>query len=183
TQIQGRDHDWAYKTIPQPFTANRVHEWPRGKVVGGSSCLHAMAYVRGHPDDFDPWEKAGGAGWSYEGLLPHFKRSEAFSAFAAPSRGDAGPLDVMLPGDAVSPIARAYMAAGNALGAPKISDHNTGQLAGTTPNSLNIRHGRCLSLADAYLTTEVLARRNLVLLTGYEIEHIALDRSRATSVV
>ena len=183
TQIQGRDYDWAYKTIPQPFTANRVHEWPRGKVVGGSSCLHAMAYLRGHPDDFVPWEKAGGARWSYEGLLPHFKRSEAFSAFAAPSRGDAGPLDVMLPGDAVSPIARAYMAAGNALGAPKISDHNTGQLAGTTPNSLNIRNGRRLSVADAYLTPEVLARPNLTLLTGYEIERITLDGSRATSVI
>jgi pyridoxine 4-oxidase len=183
TQIQGRDYDWAYRTIPQPFTANRVHEWPRGKVVGGSSCLHAMAYVRGHRDDFVAWEKAGGARWSYEGLLPHFKRSEAFAAFTAPSRGDAGPLDVMLPDDAVSPIARAYMTAGNALGAPKISDHNTGELTGTTPNSLNIRNGRRLSVADAYLARQVLARPNLTLLTGYEIEHIAFDGSRATSVI
>jgi choline dehydrogenase-like flavoprotein len=60
TQIQGRNYDWAYRTVPQPFTANRVHEWPRGKVVGDSSCLHAMAHVRGHPDDFAAWEKAGG---------------------------------------------------------------------------------------------------------------------------
>jgi pyridoxine 4-oxidase len=183
TQIQGRSYDWAYRTVPQPFTANRVHEWPRGKVVGGSSCLHAMAYVRGHPDDFILWEKAGGARWSYEGLLPYFKRSEAFTAFTTPSRGNVGPLDVMLPDEAVSPIARAYMAAGNALGAPKISDHNTGQLAGTTPNSLNIRNGRRLSVADAYLTPEVLARPNLALLTGYEIEHIEFDGPRAAGVL
>ncbi|PSJ58954.1 GMC family oxidoreductase [Pseudaminobacter soli (ex Li et al. 2025)] len=183
TQIQGRDYDWAYRTTPQPFTANRVHEWPRGKVVGGSSCLHAMAYVRGHPDDFVPWEKAGGARWSYEGLLPYFKRSEAFAAFPAASRGNTGPLDVILPEEAVSPIARAYMAAGNALGAPKISDHNTSPLNGTTPNSLNIRDGRRLSVADAYLTPEVLARRNLTLLNGYEIERIEFNGTRAAGVL
>ncbi|WP_378941277.1 GMC family oxidoreductase [Mesorhizobium sp. ANAO-SY3R2] len=183
TQIQGRAYDWAYRTVPQPYTANRIHEWPRGKVVGGSSCLHAMAYVRGHTDDFIPWEEAGGSRWSYEGLLPGFKRSETFTAFSDPSRGDHGPLDVLLPDEAVSPIARAYMAAGNALGAPRISDHNTGELLGTTPNSLNIRDGRRLSLADAYLTSEVRARPNLTLLTGYAIEHLALDGNRATSVV
>lgn len=183
TQIQGRAYDWAYKTIPQPFTANRIHEWPRGKVVGGSSCLHAMAYVRGHPDDFIPWEKAGGARWSYEGLLPGFKRSETFAAFDAPTRGNSGPLDVALPNEKVSPIARAYMAAGNALGAPVISDHNSGALLGTTPNSLNIRDGRRLSLADAYLTPDVLARPNLTLLAGYEIEHLDLAGSRASSIV
>ncbi|PWJ84319.1 pyridoxine 4-oxidase [Pseudaminobacter salicylatoxidans] len=183
TQIQGRDYDWAYRTIPQPHTANRIHEWPRGKVVGGSSCLHAMAYVRGHPDDFISWDEAGGPRWSYEGLLPYFKRSEAFSAFAAPSRGRDGPLDVMLPDEAVSPVARAYMAAGNALGAPKIGDHNTGQLAGTAPNSLNIRNGRRLSLADAYLAPDVLARSNLTLLTGYEIERLELENRRVASVL
>jgi pyridoxine 4-oxidase len=183
TQIQGRDYDWAYRTVPQPFTANRIHEWPRGKVVGGSSCLHAMAHVRGHPHDFAPWAKAGGARWSHEGLLPHFKRSEAFTAFSAPTRGNAGPLDVILPADAVSPITRAYMAAGNALGVPEISDHNTSQLAGTTPNSLNIRNGCRLSVADAYLTPEVLARANLTLLTGCEIERIAFDGGCATSVL
>lgn len=183
TQLQGRSFDWAYRTVPQRHTANRIHEWPRGKVLGGSSCLHAMAYVRGHRDDFAAWEQASGPRWSYEGLLPGFKRSESFKAFSAPSRGDHGPLDVLLPDALVSPVARAYMAAGNALGAPIVSDHNTGELAGTTPNSLNIRDGRRLSLAEAYLTPDVLARPNLTLLAGHEIERLERDRTRIASVL
>ena len=151
TMLQGRAYDWAYRTVPQPFTANRVHEWPRGKIVGGSSCLHAMAYVRGHPDDFEPWAQAGGERWSYRGLLPGFVRSEAFTAFDAPARGRNGPLDVYLPDAEVSPVVRAYIAAGRAMGVPTLTDHNSGELAGTSPNSLNIRDGKRLSVADAYL--------------------------------
>ncbi len=181
--LQGRAYDWAYRTVPQPFTAHRVHEWPRGRIVGGSSCLHAMAYVRGHRTDFDPWEAAGGERWSWRGLLPSFMRSEAFTAFASPTRGSSGPLDVYLPDDEVSPVVRAYIEAGLALGVPALPDHNSGELLGTTPNSLNIRHGKRLSVADAYLTPDVLERPNLKLLTGCEVEHLLLDNSRATGLV
>ena len=180
--LQGRAYDWAYRTTPQPFTANRVHEWPRGRIVGGSSCLHAMAYVRGHPEDFEPWREAGGERWSYQSLLPGFIRSEAFTASAAPTRGAVGPLDVYLPDAEVSPVVRAYIEAGRALGVPSLSDHNGGELIGTTPNSLNIRHGKRLSVADAYLTPDVLARPNLTLLTGCEVEHLLLDDARATGL-
>lgn len=183
TMLQGRDYDWAYRTVPQPYTANRIHEWPRGRIVGGSSCLHAMAYVRGHPSDFDAWKDAGGERWSYQGLLPGFIRSEAFTAFDAPTRGRSGPLDVFLPDDEVSPVVRAYIAAGNALGIPPLTDHNSGELIGTTPNSLNIRNSRRLSVADAYLTADVLARKNLTLLTGYEVEHPVIEGARARAVV
>ncbi|WP_189644548.1 GMC family oxidoreductase N-terminal domain-containing protein [Mesorhizobium sp. M9A.F.Ca.ET.002.03.1.2] len=182
TMLQGRAYDWAYRTVPQPFTANRVHEWPRGKIVGGSSCLHAMAYVRGHPNDFQPWAEAGGERWSYRGLLPGFVRSEAFTAFDAPSRGRSGPLDVYLPDAEVSSVVRAYMAAGRAKGIPVLTDHNSGELAGTSPNSLNIRDGKRLSVADAYLPPEVIARRNLALLTTHEVEHLLLDGHRATGL-
>ncbi len=182
TMLQGRDYDWAYRTVPQSHTANRVHEWPRGRIVGGSSCLHAMAYVRGHPADFDAWKEAGGERWSYQGLLPGFIRSEAFTAFDAPARSRSGPLDVHLPDDEVSPVVRAYIAAGNSLGVPTLADHNSGELIGTTPNSLNIRDGRRLSVADAYLTADVLARKNLTLLTGYEVEHLVIEGNRAAAV-
>ncbi len=182
TMLQGRAYDWAYRTVPQPFTANRVHEWPRGKIVGGSSCLHAMAYVRGHPDDFEPWAQAGGERWSYRGLLPGFVRSEAFTAFDAPARGRNGPLDVYLPDAEVSPVVRAYIAAGRAMGVPTLTDHNSGELVGTSPNSLNIRDGKRLSVADAYLPPEIMARPNLALLTAHEVEHLVLDGHRATGV-
>lgn len=182
-ELPGRSYDWAYTTVPQAFTANRIHDWPRGRIVGGSSCMHAMAHVRGHPDDFDSWAKAGGDRWSYSGLLPGFQRSETFTVFKAPGRGTDGPLDVYLPDEEVSQLVRAYMAAGNALGVPKISDHNSGELVGTTPNSLTIRDGRRVGLADAYLTPDVLARDNLTMLTGYMVEQLSFDGTRVTGVL
>lgn len=182
TALQGRDYDWAYRTVPQPFTAGRVHEWPRGRIVGGSSCLHAMGHVRGHPEDFAAWAEAGGAAWSYEALLPYFARSERFSGPARAGRGREGPLDVWLPDDDVSPVARAYMEAGRALGAPTLTDHNGGQLKGTAPNSLTIRNGKRLSVADAYLTREVRARPNLTILTSAVVDKCALEGGRVVSV-
>ncbi|MBX3567697.1 MAG: GMC family oxidoreductase N-terminal domain-containing protein [Rhizobiaceae bacterium] len=176
--LQNRAYDWAYRTVPQPFTAGRVHEWARGRIVGGSSCLHAMAHVRGHPDDFDAWARVAGDEWSFDALRPYFARSESFSGQARIGRGANGPLAVHLPDEEVSPVVRAYMAAGNALGAPKIEDHNAGPLTGTSANSLTIRDGRRASLADAYLTPRVRARPNLTIVTRTEIERLEFDAGR-----
>lgn len=180
--LQGRAYDWNYQTVPQPFTANRVHAWPRGRIVGGSSCINAMAHVRGHPRDFDSWADVAGERWSYEGLLPGFVRSEAFSAASALGRGRDGPLAVYLPGEDVSPVARSFMAAGNAMGVPVLGDHNNGELVGTTPNSLTIRNGRRMSAADAYLTPDVLARPNLKLLLRCEAAHLIFTGRRASGI-
>ena len=72
------EYDWDYRTEPEPATANRPRYWPRGKVVGGSSSLNAMMYVRGHRSDYDLWRQAGNAGWGYDDVLPLFRRSEGF---------------------------------------------------------------------------------------------------------
>ncbi|MGK9235575.1 GMC family oxidoreductase N-terminal domain-containing protein [Inquilinus limosus] len=176
--LQGRSYDWAYRTVPQPGTAGRVHGWPRGRIVGGSSCLHAMAHVRGHPDDFAPWAAAGGPGWSYEALLPAFRRSERFSGGASVVHGDAGPLDVLLPDEQIHPLVRDYMAAGLAIGAPWLGDHNAGLLAGVAPNQLTIRDGRRVSVADAYLAP-ALGRPNLTLLTGVLVHDLVLRSGQA----
>lgn len=181
--LQDRPYDWAYRTVPQAGTAGRVHPWPRGRIVGGSSCLHAMAHVRGHADDFAPWAAAtGSARWSYDGLLPAFRRLEAFSGGAGPVHGDAGPLPVYLPDAEVSPVVRAYMAAGRALGVPEIGDHNAGPLNGVAPNSLTIRGGRRVSAADAYLVP-VLDRPNLTLVTGARVHRLVVEGSRITGIV
>lgn len=180
--LQGRTIDWDYKTLPQPFTANRVHRWARGRVLGGSSAINAMAHVRGHPRDFDAWAEAAGPRWSYEGLLPGFVRCEDFSVRSAADRGHDGPLPVYLPDAEISPVVRGFMAAGEAMGVPWLGDHNGGELIGVAPNSLNIRNGRRVTAADAYLTPEVLARPNLELLPGYEAEQIGLTGQRASSV-
>ena len=159
--LQGSDIDWAYRTVPQRGTANRVHDWPRGRVVGGSTALNAMAHVRGHPADFDRWVAEGCTGWGYHDLLPYFIRSETYGPGASEYHGDSGPLYLMRPSDP-HPVTVAFMEAGQEIGAPAIDDHNGARLAGATLNTLTIRNGRRQTLADAYLTP-ALQRTNLQL--------------------
>ena len=181
--LQGRSYDWDYATAPQPGTAGRVHAWPRGRIIGGSSCLHAMAHIRGHPEDFSSWAAASGSRrWSYEGLLPGFIRSESFSGGASRVHGADGPMPVYLPDDEINPVVRAYMEAGVSLGAPRLPDHNSGPLKGVAANSLTIRDGRRVSAADAYLVP-VLARPNLTVITNAPVHRLAIFGQRVTGVV
>jgi pyridoxine 4-oxidase len=180
--LAGRDYDWAYRTTPQTGTAGRAHDWPRGRVIGGSSCLHAMAHVRGAREDFTAWSDATGSPrWSYEGLLPAFRRTENFSGGASAQHGDAGPLPVMLPDADLSPVVRAYMAAGLAAGIPWLGDHNTGELLGVAPNSLTIRDGRRVTVADAYLEP-VRARANLTVISDALVLDLILAGTRVRGV-
>jgi pyridoxine 4-oxidase len=180
--LAGRDYDWAYRTIPQAGTAGRAHDWPRGRVIGGSSCLHAMAHVRGAREDFSAWSDATGSSrWSYEGLLPAFRRTESFSGGADEQHGGQGPLTVMLPDAEVSPVVRAYMAAGLAAGIPWRGDHNMGSLLGVAPNSLTIRAGRRVTAADAYLDP-VRARTNLTLISNAMVHSLTLSGPRVNGV-
>jgi pyridoxine 4-oxidase len=171
--LAGRDYDWRYRTIPQAGTAGRAHDWPRGRVIGGSSCLNAMAHVRGAKEDFRLWsEVSGSRRWSYEGLLPAFCKMESSSG---------GPLTVMLPDAELSPVVRAYMAAGLAAGIPWRGNHNLGNLLGVAPNSLTIRAGRRVSAADAYLDP-VRGRSNLTVLAQAKVHALVVSRSRVTGV-
>jgi pyridoxine 4-oxidase len=180
--LAGRDYDWAYRTIPQPHTAGRSHEWPRGRVVGGSSCLHAMAHVRGHRADYQAWVDATGSQrWSYESLLPAFRGLENFSGGESAHHGTNGPLPVLLPDSEISPLVRAYMAAAQAQGIPWLGDHNTGSLIGVAANSLTIRAGRRVSAANAWLDP-VLGRPNLVLLTGTLAQRLDIDGTHVNGV-
>ncbi len=204
--LAGRDYDWAYRTTPQAGTAGRIHDWPRGRVIGGSSCLNAMAHVRGAREDFRAWsETTGSARWSYEGLLPAFRRTESFSASAGKrrfgaqpaggrhedeqhgqashdeQRGADGPLPVWLADAELSPVVRAYMAAGLAAGIPWRGDHNTGKLLGVAPNSLTIRAGRRVTAADAYLDP-VRARPNLTVISHALVHTLTLSGARVSGV-
>jgi pyridoxine 4-oxidase len=180
--LAGRDYDWAYRTTPQAGTAGRAHDWPRGRLIGGSSCLNAMAHVRGAREDFRPWSDAtGSARWSYEGLLPAFRRTESFSGGAGEQHGAAGPLPVMLPDAELSPVVRAYWAAGSAAGIPWRGDHNTGNLLGLAANSLTIRDGRRVTAADAYLEP-VRARANLTVIAYAPVHTLTLSGTRVSGV-
>jgi choline dehydrogenase-like flavoprotein len=151
-------------------------------VIGGSSCLHAMAHVRGAREDFDPWAQSTGAPrWSYDGLLPAFRRMERFSGGASAQHGDAGPLTVLLPEADLSPVVRAYMAAGSGAGVPWLGDHNTGRLPGVAANSLTIRDGRRVTAATAYLEP-IQGRANLTVVPRALVQALVLSGARVTGV-
>jgi pyridoxine 4-oxidase len=184
--LQGRSYDRDYRTEPQAGTAGRVHRWARGKVVGGSSCLHAMGYMRGHPSDYQTWlEATGDDRWSWKGLLPAFQANEDHPLGGDGIHGKGGPMPVYLPSEEISPVARAFLEAGAALGLPHLVGHNSGEMIGVTPNSLNIRDGRRVTVADAWLKPDVRARANLTILTGHRVRKLVLktDSVRGLQVV
>jgi choline dehydrogenase-like flavoprotein len=172
--LQGSAVDWGYGTVPQAHTANRVHAWPRGRVMGGSSAINAMAHVRGHSSDFDAWAAAGCAGWSYLDLLPYFIRSERSQYGPSPYHGDAGPLRLIRPPDPHA-LTTAYMDAGVEIGLAAIEEHNGAEIAGPTVNTLSIVDGKRLTAADAYLTAEVRRRSNLTILSNTAVESLVLE--------
>jgi pyridoxine 4-oxidase len=181
--LQGRSYDWDYLTEPQAGTAGRVHHWARGRLMGGSSCLHAMGYMRGHPSDFQPWvEATGDSRWSWDELLPVFMANEDHPLGGDGIHGRGGPMPVYLPEDEVSPVARAFIEAGASLGLPRLQGHNSGNMIGVTPNSLNIRNGRRITTAEAWLTPAVRGRENLTVLTGTLARRLVLDANRVRGI-
>ncbi|MEQ1952147.1 GMC family oxidoreductase [Mesorhizobium sp. CN2-181] len=181
--LQGRHYDRDYRTQPQAGTAGRIHHWARGKVIGGSSCLHAMGYMRGHPSDFQAWaDAAGDRRWSWDELLPVFQAIEDHPLGGDGIHGNGGPLPVHMPSDEVSPLARAFIEAGALLGLPRLEGHNSGEMIGVTPNSLNIRDGRRVTAADAWLTAAVRGRENLTILTASEARRLILEGNKVRSL-
>ena len=147
TMLQGR----AYAEPTGPCRSLYRQPRPRmaraAEIVSGSSCLHAMAYVRGHPDDFEPWAQAGWRALVLSGIVAGLhpqQRPSRPSTRRHVSRS--GPLQAMSAGRRGQSVVRAYIAAGRAMGAPTLRDRNSGELVGTSPNSLNARDGKRVSL-------------------------------------
>jgi choline dehydrogenase-like flavoprotein len=159
--------------VPQSGTAGRRHAWPRGRVIGGSSCLNAMAHVRGHPSDFDGWAAAGCSGWSCADLLPYFIRSERSARGPSPYHGDAGPIRLVTPADP-HPITRCYLAAGAEIGLVPTDEHNGARMSGPTLNTLTLVDGRRQSVADAYLTPAA-GRPNLAVIDASLLLQLEFD--------
>jgi 4-pyridoxate dehydrogenase len=178
--LEKRLHDWMYFTEPEPNADGRRIECARGKVVGGSSSINAMAYVRGNPGDYDRWAASGLAGWSYAEVLPYFRRQESWEGEAGPYRGGDGPLGV---GTARydDPIIDACLAAGRALQLPATADYNGAQQEGLGRMQQTIRNGRRCSAAEAYLRP-ALNRPGLTVETGALALRIVLEGGRAVGV-
>lgn len=147
-------YDWGYRSEPEPHLNNRRLACPRGKVVGGSSSINGMVYVRGHAKDFDHWAESGAAGWSYADVLPYYKRLESWSSAGHGGdpewRGKDGPLHVTR-GPRKNPLFKAFVNAGRQAGYETTDDYNGEKQEGFGPMEQTVRNGRRWSAANAYL--------------------------------
>jgi choline dehydrogenase-like flavoprotein len=172
--------NWAFETVPQPGLNGRRGYQPRGKVLGGSSSVNAMVYIRGQREDYDGWAAEGNAGWSYADLLPYFKRSEHNERGADAFHGVGGPLNVM---DLRSPNRHGpnFVQAGLQAGIPGNRDFNGTTQEGVGPYQVTHRNGERCSAAKAYLTPH-LSRPNLQVITQAHTTRLLFEGKRAVGV-
>ena len=178
--LSKRMHDWMYFSEPEPGMNGRQIECARGKVIGGSSSINAMAYVRGHRGDYDRWAAAGLEKWSYGHVLPYFCRQESWEGGASQYRGGDGPLTTQLTRFS-DPLVEAYAEAGAFAGYRWTGDYNGREQEGFSRWQSTIRNGRRCSAARAYLQP-ALARSNLRVETGALASRVMLERNRAIGV-
>jgi choline dehydrogenase-like flavoprotein len=178
--LNERRHDWGYDTEPDPNTGNRRLECMRGKIVGGSSSVNAMAYVRGHRADYERWAVNGAAGWSYSDVLPYFRRQESWEKGASFFRGGDGPLAVRK-SRYEDPLVDAYVEAAVQAGHSYNDDYNAAEQHGIARMQMTIRNGRRDSAATAYLHP-ARSRENLTLRLKAHVARIVFDGVRAVGV-
>jgi len=173
-------YDWGLKTEPEPHLGGRVLATPRGKVIGGSSSINGMVYVRGHARDYDTWAEMGADGWSYADVLPYFKRMEASHGGSGPEfRGTDGPLHITR-GSRENPLFDAFIEAGRQAGYPVTQDYNGQQQEGFGPFEATIWKSRRWSAASAYLKP-AMAGGNVQLVRGLA-RKVVMEGTRAVGV-
>ena len=172
--------DWCYLTEPDPGIAGRCLQWPRGKVLGGSSALNGLLYVRGQPQDYDRWSELGNPGWSYDEVLPYFKKSEDNSRGADKYHGVGGPQkvsDLRLR----RPIAEHFIKAATEVGIPFNEDYNGSVQEGVGYFQQTAYRGFRWSTARSFLRP-AKARSNLKILTRAQVTELTVDGKRVTGV-
>jgi choline dehydrogenase len=173
-------YNWGYETEPEPHLNGRRLATPRGKVVGGSSSINGMVYVRGHARDFDTWEEMGAAGWGYRHVLPYFKRMEHSHGGEDGWRGTQGPMHVKR-GSKLNPLYQAFIDAGQQAGYPITKDYNGHQQEGFGAMEMTVHNGFRWSAANAYLRP-ALKSKKVKLVTHAHAQRILLEGKRAVGV-
>ena len=174
-----RRYDWGYQSEPEPHLNNRRLAVPRGKVIGGSSSINGMVYVRGHARDFDHWRDQGADGWAYADVLPYFRRMEHSHGGQAGWRGTDGPLHVTR-GPRKNPLFHAFVEAGRQAGYGVTDDYNGERQEGFGPMEQTVFRGRRWSAANAYLKP-ALKRPNCSLIRAFA-RRIVIEQGRAVGV-
>jgi choline dehydrogenase len=173
--------NWNYVSDPEPHLDGRRLTHPRGRVLGGSSSINGMVYIRGHAGDYDGWAESGLAGWGYADVLPYFKRSERHLRGADPYHGGSGPLAVFAPDIDASPLTAAFVQAATEAGYGFSPDPNGERQEGFGRVDRTTLNGRRCSAARAYLAP-ALKRANLQVLTGALVKRILLQGNRAAGI-
>ncbi|MGL4620494.1 GMC family oxidoreductase [Chroococcidiopsis sp.] len=178
--LLGSEVDWGYFSEPEPYLNNRKMFCSRGKVLGGSSSINFMSYIRGNPHDYDRWQKLGNPGWSYQDVLPYFKKSEHQQRGADAYHGVGGELSVT---DLIAPaaISQRFIDAAMALGYDYNPDFNAKQQEGAGAYQFTIKDGKRHSAAADFLTP-ILQRPNLTVITGALVTRLLFERTRTVGV-
>jgi choline dehydrogenase len=173
-------YNWGFETEPEPHLNGRRLATPRGKVVGGSSSINGMVYVRGHARDFDTWEAMGAKGWAFKNVLPYFKRMENSHGGEEGWRGVDGPMHVKR-GEGLNPLYQAFIEAGKQAGYPVTQDYNGEQQEGFGAMEMTVHNGFRWSAANAFLRP-ALKRKNVKLVTHAYARRIILEGNKAVGV-
>jgi len=173
--------NWMYQAEPDPGLNGQRDYWPRGKLLGGSSSINAMVYIRGNRRDYDDWEAAGNPGWGWDEVLAAYKAMEDYPAGDPAYRGRGGPLTITDIGRNAHPLCQAYIAAAEAAGLKFNPDFNGADQEGVGLYQLTTRGGIRLSAARAFLRP-AMARRNLRVETGALVTRIVFEGQRAAGV-
>ena len=174
-------YNWMYRTEPEPTLDNRAALWPRGKVLGGSSSINAMVFVRGQRSDYEDWRSAGNPGWGWQDVLPYFRKLEDHAWGASEYHGAGGPVHVHDPSAAVHPLCGKFLGACAAAGIALTRDFNGADTEGAGLWQVTIRKGVRVSSASAYLRP-ALRRRNLEVATGARATRVLFSGAAATGV-
>ena len=175
------DVDYAFHTTPQKYMKNREMFLPRGKVLGGSSSINAMIYIRGNKQDYNEWAALGNRGWSYDEVLPYFKKAENQALIKDEYHGQGGPLDVQNR-NYTHELSHVFVKAGVELGYEENTDFNGAKQAGFGQYQVTHRNGARCSTAVAYLNP-AKSRSNLTIQTKATVERIVIENEAATGVV
>jgi choline dehydrogenase len=173
---------WQFHTESEPYLDDRKMHCPRGKVLGGSSSINGMVYVRGHAKDFDQWQQHGANGWDYQACLPYFQKAETFYLGKDSYRGGDGPLGVNNGNDMANPLYKVFIKAGQQAGYAATDDYNAAQQEGFGPMQMTVKDGVRSSASREYLDP-VKSRSNLTIVTGALTEKVLLDDKKAVGVV
>ena len=173
--------NWNYRAEPDPGLAGNADHWPRGRLLGGSSSINAMVWIRGHPADYDSWAEQGNPGWGWADVLPAFKAIEDNEAGADALRGRGGPVHVTDCRPFTHPLTALYLEAGQQAGLPLVQDFNGPAQEGVGIYQISTRNGRRMSAARAFLRP-AMKRQNVRIETGALATRIVFDGRRAVGV-